>query len=1137
MATATASASDDVPVPDSDEERPPGFSPAASRNEADFESFLRFMRNRQPPGRGRRDDSDDDGRSDDRTNAGPPPSWDGASGFKDYLIRARLWLATTKTKAKARGPLLLKNLTGVPFDSMKYLAKDDSWLRSDDNAEQMLKLMDTKELFGDDDREDMLSSLVKITYGLRRGKGEEHQTFFTKWDNAVRKLDEHAIKLPDDYLGFLLTMALKLSSDEVKLLLNFTQGKLGPKAVKEWIRVHETNLDLTRSSSTSNQDKKTNSLLLAEDGDLDSIDEYPNDDENLEILLNAMGDLDDDDGKIEDESSQVFDEDEVKEVLSAMVRNHGKGGGKRTFSAVHQAKKSKELARGYGSGRLAGRRFQGNDQAASSSASASSLVPTGSYRVSIETLKRRTRRGHCKQVGHWHKECPLKLAKPDGRDKSSWQNHYLEDSNEALFLHYLDWKATWQAPSSSTASSSSNRPAAADSNQRAAYMDSALHECWYVQGHVDDASCGTIDTGCQRSAIGSETLAKLVGRQPPGLGVSFVPESRQFKSVNGISRTNKVACLATSLGPKGCILRPAVFEDPHGRHAPLLLSLPFLLHCRAVLHLDPDEGLCLHLKKFNQRVPFLIGPTGALRVPLHQFQGGMLEELTQALRHIDREQANEVMSSEADCVLRPEPKPDSSSSHCELNLSSTPRPLHEAQPHDGDQDQSRVEATGDQDAHVDGSFLQRARSQVHGNQDGLRDPGRQPLRAHGQECRDGQGDDHGRPLPNESTGFSSGDAPLRDQHGLLHRDPERDGHAGGSEVLLQQAHGDSPDSEGRKQLPADVLLLPQVQEASAPMQLLPMDTCPAVLEEASAVPERLQRLHGAGEVPAMRLGAGPKGKRVHFEPDLPGEYDLYTGTSTSSSCSPACQEDSGKQLDSHNLDGGGSGLPGVDGVQRVPGVPQAQSQAEPVDRHSVGLCNLPPARARRIVASLQRSEQLWAELAKALGPNASDYLPVLKNRVLEDLQKPTKQKLAYYQEVFSMSSKQLRTVAEVFCPNRFVPRAHRHGLQGGKAFDIVLGDDLSLPGPQAAVLSYIRHHRPGLCVVCPPCGTFSTLQYLKQSFREHDIAAMKRFVQKLKAGSCLSIHGRQHRGDNSVFSICAGNLVSTLFEGINAGSD
>ena len=347
MATAPAPAFEHVRVPDSEEEeRPPGFSPAASRAEDDYEGFLRFMRDRQTAGRRRRDESDDDGRSDDRTNAGPPPSWDGTSGFKDYLIRAKLWLATTKTKAKARGPLLLKNLTGVPFDSMKYLAKDDGWLKSETNADQMLQLMDTKELFGEDDREDMLASLVKITYGLRRSKGEEHQVFFTKWDNAVRKLDEHQIKLPDDYLGFLLTMALRLSSDEVKLLLNFTQGKLGPKSVKEWVRVNETNLDLTKTSATGNQDKKTNSVLLAEDGDLDSADDYPDEDENLEILLNAIGDLDNAGEQIADDSSQVFAEDEVKEVFFAMVRNHGKGGGKRTFSAVHQAKKSKELARG-----------------------------------------------------------------------------------------------------------------------------------------------------------------------------------------------------------------------------------------------------------------------------------------------------------------------------------------------------------------------------------------------------------------------------------------------------------------------------------------------------------------------------------------------------------------------------------------------------------------------------------------------------------------------------------------------------------------------------------------------------------------------------------------------------------------------
>ena len=98
----------------------------------------------------------------------------------------------------------------------------------------------------------MLASLVKVTYGLRRTRGEDHRTFLSKWDNAVRKLQEHQVSLPPDYLGFLLTMALKLSSEEVKLLMNFTQGRLSQKVVKEWLRVHETNFDLTKDEGFDN---------------------------------------------------------------------------------------------------------------------------------------------------------------------------------------------------------------------------------------------------------------------------------------------------------------------------------------------------------------------------------------------------------------------------------------------------------------------------------------------------------------------------------------------------------------------------------------------------------------------------------------------------------------------------------------------------------------------------------------------------------------------------------------------------------------------------------------------------------------------------------------------------------------------
>ena len=136
-----------------------------------------------------------------------------------------------------------------------------------------------------------------------------------------------------------------------------------------------------------------------------------------------------------------------------------------------------------------------------------------------------------------------------------------------------------------------------------------------------------------------------------------------------------MACLPTSLSDKGSILRPAVFEDSHGKHAPLLLSLPFLLHCRAVLHLDPDHGLFMHLRHFDQKVPLLIGPTGALRVPLHQFQGSMIQKFEQAMQQLEPSSSPEVMSLE--------PKPVSLGMQIASQCSGWELP-HEAKPRHGD---------------------------------------------------------------------------------------------------------------------------------------------------------------------------------------------------------------------------------------------------------------------------------------------------------------------------------------------------------------------------------------------------------------------------------------------------------------------
>ncbi|CAE7803733.1 unnamed protein product [Symbiodinium sp. KB8] len=630
-------------------DQPAGDAPSPT-DAAEYRQFLQFLNRRGGARRSRAEgDDEDDDDKDSRSNAGPPPTWDGSTPFRDYVIRARLWLATTKTKPQSRGPMLLRNLSGVPFDDMKYLAKDDEWMKSKDNGEKLLKVMDTRELYGDDEREDMLNSLFKITYASRRQKNEGHKEFFSRWEIAIRKLSEHNITLPPEYLGFLLTMALQLNQEEVKLLMNFTQGKLSQKDVKEWVRVHETNLDL-RSTTTANAATKTKVTAAhhVESSDIfaesDHGFENETEDGGIEVLLNAMENLGDDVLEETEDDGAIFDEDEAREILSTMVKEHAK---KRTFAAVNEAKKQKNLARGYGSG---ARQVFGKGAGKGAGKSGFKGGFEGSYKVSIEAIKRRTKCANCQQVGHWHRECPHPNRRANKGDKEH-TTHLLETgAHEAHFLGFEDFlrikkaiatESDAQMTYGGATSSSSHRRSVGPASVLSAYKERLpVHDVWFLSRSSqtlpdDDATCATVDTGCQRSAVGSETLQKLL--EPPGLRTIVKNEVHHFRSINGISKTDHVACIPTSLGPKGCLLRPAVFEDEATRKAPFLLSLPFLLHCRSVLHLDPVKGLSLELKKFNHVIPLHIGPTGALRVPLHRFTRGMQAELSKALEQLEPE--------------------------------------------------------------------------------------------------------------------------------------------------------------------------------------------------------------------------------------------------------------------------------------------------------------------------------------------------------------------------------------------------------------------------------------------------------------------------------------------------------------------
>jgi hypothetical protein len=130
-------------------------------------------------------------------------------------------------------------------------------------------------------------------------------------------------------------------------------------------------------------------------------------------------------------------------------------------------------------------------------------------------------------------------------------------------------------------------------------------------------------------AIGVETLRKLAQHLPCELPVRLQHQEHRFRSVHGRSVTKQVAMIPTGLGKKGSVLKPGVFENDESKHAPFLISLPFLMFCRAVMFLDPQQVLKIHFRRFNFSVSSHVGPTGALRIPLCHFSKTQLAHLSE----------------------------------------------------------------------------------------------------------------------------------------------------------------------------------------------------------------------------------------------------------------------------------------------------------------------------------------------------------------------------------------------------------------------------------------------------------------------------------------------------------------------------
>ena len=607
------------------------------------------------------------------------------------MIKARLWIATTRARPKTQGPLILQRLSGQAFQALKHLARDAAWLQDDRNGHRLLDLMDTAEMFGDDKEEDLLASLSKLTYHFKRHKDEDLRVFFARWEESLRKVREHSVDLPDRYLGFLLINALALTDQDIKNLLNFTKGSILPNEIKIWARKSE--MKLQASQIGLDKDKKSGgaSSKVAATHYIEDAEDI---DDELYLVEEALNELQGEENFHHEETAleedDVLEEHEAAEILNTMLQ--GQKFQKRTFTQSLKTKKAKELARGFGNWKdrkpgYAG--AQGGQARGGNQLQVTGRLRGGNYRMSLDEVKALTRCTKCQQIGHWHKdpECP--------KNKPVKETHFLE-SEEAIFCGLLEPqvpgetaemrdavadsvpKATGVKVESVAAVQSDMGQTATDpifdlnSESSFQYKDRKIDSVEWCGdssgcgcGSVDvensgsreilssedsrkssvsqlsdpeETLCGTIDTGCQRMAIGSETLYKLQGGLPEELQVGRLKQEFNFRSVHGKSTTSHVATIPTSLGKQGSVLKPAIFTGENSEKAPFLISLPFLLSCRTVLHLDPSHDLRAEFKQLGFSVKCHIRPTGALRIPLANFNEHQLKKLKQAQKKIRKKQ-------------------------------------------------------------------------------------------------------------------------------------------------------------------------------------------------------------------------------------------------------------------------------------------------------------------------------------------------------------------------------------------------------------------------------------------------------------------------------------------------------------------
>ena len=327
-------------------------------------------------------------------------SGEDASEYRRWRRKAELYLMglpTTVPESKW-GARLVEHLRGEAEELMEHV--ELSTITDDKGYKKVFELLD--ERYKELDKDELQRCLKSYFYAAPIKNQETYRNFVIRMDTAYRGLTRHKVELPEPVRGWILLKKLLLDSTSEALIMTSTSGSLNYTDVLGAFKAVFPNGQGPGVNPGKSKDKEI--FIAQEDSETPNEAtelEVPGNDDFLEVMEAVA---------TQAQEQSDYESEDALEVFE-------------NYSSIRKKMQEKKTSRGFRQVNTTEKQWK----------------LEGSFQGKLSLLKAKTRCHHCRRMGHWKKECPLRQNQGKKSEGGQKEVHIVESysDDEAFFESYV----------------------------------------------------------------------------------------------------------------------------------------------------------------------------------------------------------------------------------------------------------------------------------------------------------------------------------------------------------------------------------------------------------------------------------------------------------------------------------------------------------------------------------------------------------------------------------------------------------------------------------------------------------------------------------------------------------------------------